>query len=83
MILVVDVRARVVGLVIVRWLLLAVGVGLATLAFVHLVEVKKVTVHSEPWWWLGLIGVILTLLGLGSPRSSCSERAGGSPRAGS
>jgi len=58
---------RAVIAVVARWLTLAVGVGLTTLSFVRLVEVHDAIVFAAPWWWLGLIGVVLTGLALGAP----------------
>jgi hypothetical protein len=55
--------------VVARWSALAIGVGLTTLSFVRLVEVHNQFVLADPWWWLGLIGVAATVLGLGAPWS--------------
>ena len=70
---------RSVLVAVVRWLLLAAGVTLTTVAFVHLVEVNDRIAHASPWWWVGLIGVAATMLALGSPwprRSDASRRTG-------
>jgi hypothetical protein len=53
--------------VVVRWSVLMIGVALVAYCFVRLVEVHDRAALAAPWWWLGLIGVALTLLGLGSP----------------
>jgi hypothetical protein len=65
-------------LVVARWSTLALGVGLTTFSFVRLVEVNNDFVFADPWWWLGLIGVAVTLLALGPPRSARARRDGGS-----
>jgi hypothetical protein len=59
--------ARTVVEALARCSLLALGVGLATLSFVNLVEVHDQIVLASPWWWLGLIGIVATALGLGAP----------------
>jgi hypothetical protein len=61
-----------------RWSLLAIGVGLTTLSFVNLVEVHNRIAFAAPWWWLGLIGVAATGLGLGAPWSTRGRRDAGS-----
>ena len=76
-----PVRAVVVA--VVRWSLLAVGIALTTLSFVHLVDVKNEAARAAPWWWVGLIGVAATLLALGVPWSSRSRQDDGSRRVGS
>ena len=60
--------ARAVLATLGRWSVLAVGVGLVTLSFVHLVEVHDQAALASPWWWLGLIGIAATGLALGAPR---------------
>jgi hypothetical protein len=62
----VDVNGRSL-IVVARWVVLALGVSLTTYCFVRLVEVRNEAVFAAPWWWLGLIGITLTLLGLGAP----------------
>jgi hypothetical protein len=68
---------------VVRWSMLAVGVGLTTLSFVRLVEERVRAAGATPWWWLGLIGVGVTALALGSPLSARSRRGDGRGRTGS
>jgi hypothetical protein len=63
-------------LVVARWSSLALGVALTTFSFVRLVEVNNDFVFAAPWWWLGLIGVAVTLLALGAPRSARPRRDG-------
>jgi hypothetical protein len=79
----VHTTARALLTVAARWLTLAIGVGLTTLSFVNLVEVHNQVVLAAPWWWLGLIGVAATGLGLGAPWSTRPRRGAGSRRAGS
>ena len=76
----VHTTVRAVLVAIGRWSMLAVGVGLTTLSFVHLVDVHLRLAQAAPWWWVGLIGVAATLLALGTPWSS---RGDGSRRTGS
>jgi len=57
-------------LVVVRWLAVAIGVGLTTFCFVRLVEVREEVGRAAPLWWIGLIGAAVTLLGLGVPWST-------------
>jgi hypothetical protein len=67
-----------------RWVVLAGGVGLTTLSFVRLVEEHDRALGASPWWWLGLLGMVVTALALGSPwpvRSRGDDDA--SPRDGS
>ena len=65
-------------LVVVRWSMLGIGVGLTTYSFVHLVEVHAAARLAGPWWWIGLIGVAATVLALGAPWSARRGREGGS-----
>jgi hypothetical protein len=69
--------------VVVRWLALAVGVAVSTLSFVRLVEEHDSAVGATPWWWLGLIGVAITVLALGSPWSRRAGRDDAPTRRGS
>lgn len=62
--------ARTVLGAVTRWSMLAIGVGLTTLTFVQLVEVHNEFALAAPWWWIGLIGIALTGLGLGAPWST-------------
>ncbi len=71
-------RAVLVG--IVGWGAIAVGVGLATLSFVQLVEVRDRAADASPWWWLGLVGAAVMVMGLGLRMpSSASPRGDGDP----
>ena len=74
---------RAVLVAVIRWATLLVGVGLTTLSFVRLVEVHNRIVDAAPWWWLGLIGIASTVLGLGVPWSARAGRDADSRRAGS
>jgi hypothetical protein len=65
-------------MLVVRGAILAIGVALTTFTFVRLVEVHDRVVLAAPWWWLGLIGVAATLLGLGAPWSARRRPGGGS-----
>jgi hypothetical protein len=65
-------------MLVVRGAILAIGVALTTFSFVRLVVVHDRVVLAAPWWWLGLIGVVATLLGLGAPWSARRRRGGGS-----
>jgi hypothetical protein len=58
----------------IRWLVLAVGVGLTTASFGLLVDEHDRAVGATPWWWLGLVGVAVTVLALGSPWSARVRR---------
>ncbi len=51
------------------WALLLAGVALITTAFVGLVENGNFVENSWPWWLIGLLGIMLVLLALGSPRA--------------
>lgn len=62
-----------------RWLLVAVGVALSTGGFVGLIDEHSRAVSAWPWWLIGLTGVVLVLIGLGSP---WSRPAGGDDRNG-
>ena len=83
MILAVHAVARSVLVAVIRWSTLIVGVGLTTLSFVRLVEVHNQVAHAAPWWWLGLIGVAVTVLALGAPWSARLRRGAASRRTGS
>jgi hypothetical protein len=72
----VQTTVRALLAAVARWLTLAMGVGLTTLSFVNLVEVNNKVVLAAPWWWLGLIGVGATGLGLGAPWPT-RQRPGG------
>lgn len=76
---------RVVFVGILRWMAIAVGVGLATLSFAQLVEVRDRAADASPWWWLGLVGAAVTVIGLGlrMPSSAPSRRDADAGRAGS
>ena len=52
-----------------RWMLLLVGVLVPTRAFAGLVEDGIRRFDDSNWTIVGLIGLILVLLALGSPRS--------------
>ena len=65
-------------IVVARWSMLVIGVGLTTWSFVRLVEVQDKVGLAAPWWWIGLIGVAATLLGLGAPWSARRGRDAGS-----
>jgi len=60
-------RARWGFNVVARWSLLAGGVVVTTLSFVNLVEEHDQAALASPWWWLGLIGSMVTVLALGRP----------------
>ena len=57
--------ARRVVVAVARSSMLVAGVLLTTLSFVRMVEGDK-----APWWWIGLIGVTATVVGLGAPWSA-------------
>ena len=57
-------------LAVVRWIVALVGIGLTVFCLVRLVEVDNRAAQASPWWYLGLIGMALTLLALGSPWSA-------------
>jgi hypothetical protein len=63
----------------VRWFALGAGVALTTLSFVRLVEEHDLALGAAPWWWLGLVGVAVTLLALGSPWPGRSRRRDDAP----
>jgi Na+-transporting NADH:ubiquinone oxidoreductase subunit NqrB len=56
-----------------RALLLALGLAALTIAFLGLVDVQLVLAHTAPWWYIGLGGVALVLVALGSPRARPHE----------
>ena len=62
--------ARRRPLAVVRWIVALVGIGLTVLCLVRLVEVDNRATEASPWWYLGLTGMALTLLALGSPWSA-------------
>jgi hypothetical protein len=68
-------RRAVVALL--RGSTVAIGVVLTTFSFVHLVDVHDQIGLAAPWWWIGLIGTALTLVGLGPPRSARHRRDAG------
>ncbi len=78
-----DTRRRPVFVALARWTTVAVGIGLTTLSFVRLVEVHVRAADASPWWWLGLIGAAVTMLGLGPPWSARLGRDDAPPRDGS
>ena len=80
-----HITARSFVVAVARWTTLAVGVGLTTLSFVRLVEVRNRVADASPWWWLGLIGAAVTVLALGLPWTALAQRAddAGSRRSGS
>jgi hypothetical protein len=47
--------------------LLVAGIVITAVAFLGLVDAQLVVVHAAPWWWVGLIGMVAVVLGLGSP----------------
>jgi hypothetical protein len=49
--------------------MLAGGVFLATFSFVQMA-----TGNNEPWWRIGLVGVAVTVVGLGTPWSGRRRR---------
>ena len=55
---------------VLRWTAAFVGIGLTVLSLVRLIEVDNRAAQASPWWYVGLTGVALTLLALGSPWSS-------------
>ena len=69
-----------------RWLLAIAGITCTVLSFVRLVEVNNRAAEASPWWYLGLSGVVLLALALGSPRSEetahVDARDAGSPTPG-
>ena len=50
-----------------RGVLLALGLLVITVAFLGLVDVRLVLGDVAPWWYLGLIGLVMVLIALGSP----------------
>jgi hypothetical protein len=52
---------------VLRASLLVVGVGAMTAAFLGFIDEQLTVVGAAPWWYLGVAGVVATLLGLGSP----------------
>jgi hypothetical protein len=62
--------ARRRRLAVVRWIVALVGIGLTVFCLVRLVEVDNRAAQASPWWYLGLTGMALTLLALGSPWSA-------------
>ncbi len=70
--------ARALLALVARWSVLAIGVGLVTLSFVNLIEVRNQVLLASPWWWLGLIGIAATGLALGAPRLPRRRRDAGS-----
>ena len=57
-------------LAVARWIVAVLGIGLTVLCLVRLVEVDNRAAQASPWWYLGLTGMALTLLALGSPWSA-------------
>jgi hypothetical protein len=51
-----------------RWLLVIAGVLAATAGFVGIVLGDTSLEKASPWWIIGAIGIVATVLGLGSPR---------------
>ena len=54
---------------VVRGMLLGFGLVVMTVALVGLIDRQLDPFDADPWWYLGLIGLIAVLLALGSPRS--------------
>lgn len=52
-----------------RGMLLGFGLVLVTVALVGLIDRQLDPFDADPWWYLGLIGLVGVLLALGSPRS--------------
>jgi len=50
-------------------MLLGFGLVVMTVALVGLIDRQLDPFDADPWWYLGLIGLIAVLLALGSPRS--------------
>lgn len=67
-------HVRVVLVAAIRWLALAAGVALTTVSFGLLVDEHDRAIGAAPWWWLGLVGVAITVLALGSPWSARVRR---------
>jgi uncharacterized membrane protein len=55
---------------IARWIVALVGVTLTVLSLVRLIEVDNRATEASPWWYLGLTGLVLVLVALGSPWSA-------------
>jgi hypothetical protein len=53
-----------------RAVLLVSGVAATTIAFVGLIDEQLVVAGAAPWWYLGIAGIVATLLALGSPRQA-------------
>ena len=51
-----------------RWLLVMNGVLAATVGFVGIVVGDTSLEKASPWWIIGAVGILMTVLGLGSPR---------------
>jgi len=65
-----------------RWFLAIAGVALTVWSFVQLVEVSNRLTEVWPWWLVGITGVALTVLALGSPRPGWRAGGDGSTPAG-
>lgn len=52
-----------------RWVLLVVGVVITVVGFVGLVDEDNRLKSAAPWWLVGLVGLSIVLLALGSPGS--------------
>jgi ABC-type branched-subunit amino acid transport system permease subunit len=52
-----------------RWIGVGVGTALMVWSLVRLIDVGNRAAQAPPWWWLGLMGLVLTVSALGSPWS--------------
>ncbi len=59
---------------------MAAGTVLIVVSLVQLIEVDNRAVQASPWWLLGLTGLGLTVLALGSPWSPATAADDGPPR---
>ena len=55
---------------VVRVVLLVGGLTAMAVAFIGLVDEQLAVVGAAPWSYVGVIGMVATLLALGSPRQS-------------
>jgi hypothetical protein len=54
---------------VVRGMLLIFGIGVMTVALVGLMDQRLDPFDADPWWYVGLVGLVAVLFALGSPRS--------------
>ena len=61
---------------VLRGLLALLGVAVIVTCLVHLIEVDNRAAKASPWWLLGLSGVAMVVVALGSPRAGLSADDG-------